>query len=132
MDQTEDVFRIIENRLRELDESDDYENVVVYGKPEFINELFVLFVKADYIFKYADFDNLDAYLKDQVYCLSVNKDKGVWIDKAYSDVTLLETDAPVVLVNLNDTGADIGQDIIDHYEYNEARIVAFDFEGCDE
>lgn len=128
LNQTEDAFRVVENKLDELEE---YETVVIYGKPDFINELFVLFIKADYIFKYADFDNLDAYLKDCVYCLSVNKDKGVWVDKAYSDDTLLETDASVVLVNLNDTSADIGQDIIDCYEYNEAKIVAFDFEDCE-
>ena len=125
LNQTEDIFGITENIFNE---SGDNETVAVYGKPDFISELFVLFIKSDYIFKYADFDNLDAYLKDCVYCLSVNKDKGVWVNKAYSDGTLLETDASVVLVNLNDTGVDIGQNIIDCYEYNEAKIVAFDFE----
>lgn len=126
LNQTEDIFGITENIFNE---SGDNETVAVYGKPDFISELFVLFIKADYIFKYADFDNLDDYLKDCVYCLSVNKDKSVWIEKAYSDDILLETNASAVLVNLNDTDVGIEQDIIDCYEYSEARIVEFDFEG---
>lgn len=118
-----EVFELIESKINELS---DYGDMVVYGKRDFINSLFVIMIKNDYIFRYADFDNMDSYAKDYVYVIQVSKDKGVAIEKAYTKYgEVIATEPEIAFIFKND----VEQEIVEYCASEGADIVLFDFEA---
>lgn len=121
-----DEFVLIENFIREvskLKDSDTYDNVSIYGKSEFIYDIFKILV-TDYDFEIGALAFNRDYFDEEYgceYCLRVFDDMLLVIEKAYdSDFDAYAIDG-VVFMNQDDCS----QILIDNALSNDSKVILF-------
>lgn len=121
-----DEFVLIENFIREaskLKDSDTYDNVSIYGKSEFIYDIFKILV-TDYDFEIGALAFNRGYFDEEYgceYCLRVFDDMLLVIEKAYdSDFDAYAIDG-VVFMNQDDCS----QILIDNALSNDSKVILF-------
>ena len=122
LDDSEDVYNIIELELDALESEYDY--IACYAKRDLINELFVYMVSDGYEIGYADFDMLDSCLTGEVYLMIIRADGTISVEPAYSKGgQIIKHDAKTAIVYMDDCD----QDIVDYCVNSDKNVILFDF-----
>ena len=127
----DDVDDLIGNKLEEFNNDDS--SLVIYGKRDLINTLFLNMISEGYDFGYINFDKMDDLDKGKIYLMTVTGDCRINIEPAYSsDKKIMRHDADIAIIFTDDCT----QDIIDYCIDNDMKVILFDFEDdngyCDE